>query len=232
MNPNDPTLDPWKKSMSAILASEPSYYPNEHRNLENMIYRRISGISVEQLMRAAQHKELLESNSLKKFHVGPHSFKRLFLDLSDLQNNQILRQAAMIVLRNTKPGVSIEQMVNKVVVLCTVLSEPALNSHLDIHLIMRSINSVSNRYNSDSLVEIMKSCRNLLVGLNRAAISRAAAAVAVPAVSSSHNASMAAAAAWEASNTQPMKEVDGGFYKNNYRRSIKTRKSRKLRSRR
>lgn len=80
-------------------------------------------------------------------------------------------------------------------------------------IIMRTIDDVFIQYQDDTVDELNKRINRIesrLIGLNEAVKRRAK----------------------PAAIAQPLVEIDGGFNKKNYRRSIKRMKSRKLRSRR
>jgi len=191
---------------------------------QEMIMRRVNEMNVARLMKLTIKKEQFERNNWG--YRMWYSLRYPFPNLSDNANNGMLRYAAMQVLGRREEGVSnqvldlskkrviMETMVDKVLVLCAILSDQRTDSHLDIELIMKTLDNVFNHpiSLSEPLHEKLDRIESRLIMLERAARDRAARA--------------AAAAA------QPMKEVDGGFYKKNYRKSIKTNKSRKLRSRR
>jgi len=124
----------------------------------------------------------------------------------------MLKAAAGIILDDSPVGETIQTMADKVVVLCTILSDPTISSHLDLSTILHTIDVVFNQYNHEQFPEILASSIYSCKGLNEAARRRTNDPPPAP--------------------YQPMEEVNGGFYKKNYRRSIKTKKSRKLRSRR
>lgn len=164
--------------------------------------------AVERLMNAAQHKEAFERNKCNTTtgcREGRNNPNRL-PDLSIGGGNEtLLRYAANHVLVRSQVEDSIQIMADKVVVLCAILSNPSASSHLDIELIMRVIDDVFSQYHDrpeSNLFGNLNITENRCNGLNIAAIRRGPAA------------------------------AQGGFTKNNYRRSIKTKKSRKLRSRR
>jgi hypothetical protein len=180
---------------------------------QEMIMRRVNEMNVARLMKLTTKKEQFERNNWG--YSRWYSYRYPFPNLSDNANNGMLRYAAMQVLGRSQEGVLMETLVDKVLVLCAILSDQRTHSHLDIELIMKTLDNVFNHpiSLSEPSHEKLERIESLLISLNRSAQSRArAAAAAAPA--------------------QPMEEIDGGFYKKNYKRSIKTRKSRKLRSRR
>jgi hypothetical protein len=127
----------------------------------------------------------------------------------------MLKAAAGIILDDSPVGETIQTMADKVVALWTILSDPTISSHLDLSAILHTIDVVFNQYNHEQFPEILASSIYRCKGLNEAARRRTNDPPPAP-----------------PAPYQPMEEVNGGFYKKNYRRSIKTSKSRKLRSRR
>jgi hypothetical protein len=205
------------------------YSDRTTENWAHLIDKRSNAI--ERLMNAAQHKEAFERNKCIERGWDPNRLPDLSIGGG---NETLLRYAANHVLVRSQVEDSIQIRADKVVVLCAILSNPSASSHLDIELIMRVIDDVFSRYHDrpqsclfGSLTIIGNRCNGLNMAAIRRAAAAAAAAAAGPVVSSSHEASMAAYAAYQAA-----KPNEGGFNKKNYRRSIKTSKSRKLRSRR
>ena len=212
----------------------------EEQRWSHAIQGRVNALNVNRLMKAAREREQFERNAwVQSRGKFGHDDKFHFPNLSMRENEGMLRYAAMNILGNSAQEDPMEILVDKVVVLCAILSNPNASSHLDIGLIMRAIDDVFSKYHSDSAYEMLYRLTRIesrLIALNRqfkgraaaAAAAMVAAAAAVHVGPSSIDDSMAA----NQSSRSIMDEVDGGFYKKNYRRSIKTKKSRKLRSRR
>jgi len=185
---------------------------------QEMIMRRVNEMNVARLMKLTIEKEQFERNNWVQTRDNWMShYTYRFPNLSIKASNGMLRYAAMQVLGRSQEGVSMETLVDKVLLLCAILSDQSTHTHLDIELIMKILDDVFNHPIpsglpgdlSESLDKKLYRTVSRLIALNRAAQSRAAAAAAAAPVA-----------------------AQGGFYKKNYRKSIKTNKSRKLRSRR
>ena len=132
-------------------------------------------------------------------------------DLSLRENNYMLKCAAKMILDDSSAGETIQTMADKVVVLCAILIDTKTWSHLDRPTILGTLNTVFSQYSAQEFGKRVQFSITRCMGLNMAARARANDPLPPP---------------------PPMEKIDGGFYKKNYKRSIKTRKSRKLRSRR
>jgi hypothetical protein len=174
---------------------------------------------LENFMEIVRKREAVERNNWVQTRDSMMSHIRYrFPNLSMKENQGVLKRAAQYYLGdlgNSSRGDLTDTLVDKVIVLCAILSDSITHSHLDIGLIIKTINDVFrfqdrmalSSNTPETLENKLNRIESRLISLNRTAESRAAAAAA-PVV------------------------AQGGFYKKNYRRSIKTNKSRKLRSRR
>jgi hypothetical protein len=169
----------------------------DFKRYQEKIYDRIGFISIDRLYYAALKIYTIEKNDMN------------FLpNLENMDNSQILMDACKIILFHSKKGDTLQEMAKKVLVLIAVVCYPTvIISHLDINMIMLTINSVSSQY--DDIIEQMEHNINRMKSLNEAAKKRNPVPLHGP--------------------IPPMEEVDGGFYKKKYRRSINKRKSRRSR---
>jgi len=168
-------------------------------------------ISLEQLVNVAKHKQQFE---MLKWRKEKDPLEHIVPNLLDEQNYNILNDAANIILGSRDLGDSIEILANKLIVFCTFIKRVGVDLYLDNASIMRAINQGFNTYkNPEEFGEAIAFSLNILNGLNEAAKRRAIYANNKP------------------TKPKSVEKANGGYYKKNYKRSIK-KKSRKLRSRR
>ena len=176
----DPKLDTMVKVISSKMGSSNGQVSkHQEQNWSNAINDRVNALTVERLMKAAQQREEFERNKSNRPTYWMITFTYRLPDLSIKENNPMLRYAAMNVLGNSKRGVSMEIMVDKVVVLCAILSNSSSSSHLDIELIMRTIDAVFIQYHNDTEDELnnrLYRIESRLIGLNEAVKRRSNAA--------------------------------------------------------
>ena len=196
----------------------------------DMIKQRLGIVTIERLMNAAKAKQRYETQKTRDIDSISDAFRSSILtntpyngregpiftnelpDLSSGENERMLRVVASVVFNSSPVGDTIYTMADKVVVFCAWISD--CNRDRSIYItddqIMSVINTVFKTHNI--LYDAYQRCFDRLNSLNVQVASRPGSTI--------HRLS-----------TRPMEEVDGGFYKKNYRRSIK-KNSRKLRSRR
>jgi hypothetical protein len=178
------------------------------KQFQEKIYDRIGFITINRLYGAALKIYMIEKDT------NFSNINEYLPNLENMENNQIFKDACQIIFFHSKEGDTIQEMAIKVLVLIAVVCDPTvIVSHLDINMIMATINSVVSQYNYDQIPQIFNFTINRMKSLNEAAKSRPPIPVPAP------------------DPILPMEEVDGGFYKKNYRKSIKKRKSMKLRRR-
>jgi len=208
---------------------KPVYAPHNYISARDIIKRRLGIVTVDQLMNAAKAKQRFETTRTREIDRINAAFRTSVLtntpfnekegpiledelpDLSAGDNQQMLRHVATIVLNSSQVGDTIQTMADKVVVFCAYISNNFYDIYLSDDLIMSIINGVFQTHNT--LIDAWDIVFTRLRSLNLQMLSRRGSTI-------------------QRRGTQPMELVDGGFYKKNYRKSIKTNKSRKLRSRR
>jgi len=203
-----------KVTSDELVNGQPNISKREEQSWSHAIQQRI--MRLENFMEIVRKREAVERNKWVQPRDSMMSHIRYrFPNLSIKENEGVLKRAAQYYLGdlgNSSRGDLTDTLVDKVIVLCAILSDSSTHSHLDIGLIIRTIDDVFHHQNPraffgnepETLESKLSRIEYRLIALNRAAQLRAAAPVA----------------------------AQGGFYKKNYRRSINTKKSRKLRSRR
>jgi len=178
--------------------------------MSNDIQKRVNALKVNRLMKAAREREQFDRNTFGQYKDDFLGVKFRTPNLSMRENEGVLRYAAMNILGNSAQEDPMEILVDKVVVLCVILSNPDASSHLDIALIMRTMDDIFSKYHDDSVYDMryrLGMLASRLIGLNRAfkgradatdAAAAAAAAAAGPVAPSLRNASMMAYDAYKA----------------------------------
>jgi hypothetical protein len=190
-----------KVTSDELVNGQPNIGKLQEQDWSNAIQQRI--MRLENLMEIVRRRESVEKWKWILDVDRPDRYR--FPNLSNKVNEGVLKRAAQYYLGDlgNSSRVDMDTLVEKVLILCTILTNPERISHLDIGMIITKINIVfeiqDRQKNFTSLTSKLGLIEMILQGKQNQAL-RAAA--------------------------------KGGFTKNNYRRSIKTKKSRKLRSRR
>ena len=230
---NEDDVNAMLEGLDALPQGYYSYDPwyKQDTRIRDMIEQRLGIVNIDRLMKAAKAKQRYETQKTRDIDIigaeirtslltntpyngreGP-IFTNELPDLSSGENKMMLREVASVVFNSSPVGDTIYTMADKVVVFCAWISD--CNRDRSIYLtddqIMSVINTVFKTHNI--LYDAYQRCFDRLNSLHEQVARRPDR--------TKHRLS-----------TLPMEEFDGGFYKKNYRRSIKTKKSRKLRSRR
>jgi hypothetical protein len=200
------------------------------RTNQDFIRDRLGIVTIDRLMKSAKAKQRYETEKTRDIDIidaelrtslltntpyngreGP-IFSHELPDLSSRENEKMLREVATIVFNSSQVGDTIQTMADKVVVFCAwiLFCSGTQSILLSDDQIMSVINTVFKTNNI--LYYAYHKIFTRLNSLNIQVSNR-------PLIHLNRFTSAGV-------------EVDGGFNKKNYRRSIKTRKSRKLRSRR
>lgn len=202
-------LEDLKELVMKLTPDDKPIHELSGRTARDLIRRRIGIIDVEQLMNAAEAKQRFETDKYRKSvnsFVGKNDILENLPNLVNRNNYKMLLDTATLVFNNSQTGDTIKIMADKVVIFCTYLNHlknKNIKLYLDNDIILSAINK-GLLINNDFLKAIYF-IFNVLNGLNITASKRP--------------------------ENQPIEVIDGGYYKKNYRTSIK-KKSRKLRSRR
>ena len=193
----------------------------------DMVRNRLGIVTGDMLMKAAKAKQRYETQKTRdKDSIGDEIRTSILLntpyngregpflpdelpDLSSRENEKMLREVAIIVFNSSQVGDTIQTMADKVVLFCAYISNNINNIYLSDEQIMSVINTVFKTHNI--LIDAYQRSFDLLNSLNIQLSKRPGSTI-------------------QRGGTRPIEEFDGGYYKKNYRRSIK-KKSRKLRSR-